>query len=215
MEGPNAMGQKPIFLIDLRRDPPVAIDAILHLHCAPGILQEAEASWGPIRRKAAEDALASQDPARINAFPQHFHWDWCKKQGFLSLLSYRSMAIECEGDWHGLSMLDLDSHRSWFDRKRPLVYVEFLETAPWNIVGFGLPRRFGGVGDQLMRAAVELSIAMGWDGRLGLHSLPQAEAFYRRCGMSDLGIDPAKENLRYFELTREQASAFLNSDRGR
>jgi hypothetical protein len=45
-------------------------------------------------------------------------------------------------------------------------------------------------------------------GRLGL-SLPQADAFYRKIGMTDLGQDSAYQNLRYFEMTAEQARAFL------
>ena len=44
---------------------------------------------------------------------------------------------------------------------------------------------------------------------MALHSLPQAERYYRDvCGMTDLGPDPAYDNLRYFEMTAEQAAEF-------
>ena len=46
--------------------------------------------------------------------------------------------------------------------------------------------------------------------RIGLHSLPQADSFYRdRCRMSDLGRDASKQNLTYFEMTDAQAAQFL------
>jgi hypothetical protein len=47
-------------------------------------------------------------------------------------------------------------------------------------------------------------------GRIGLHSLPQANAFYANtCGMTDLGFDQDYEGLRYFEMTPGQAEAFI------
>ena len=54
-----------------------------------------------------------------------------------------------------------------------------------------------------------LSENMEFSGRIGLHSLPQANSFYANtCGMTDLGADPAYEGLCYFEMTSEQAHAF-------
>ena len=45
---------------------------------------------------------------------------------------------------------------------------------------------------------------------IALHSLPQADSFYRdRCRMSDLGRDASKQNLTYFEMTDAQAAQFL------
>jgi hypothetical protein len=62
-----------------------------------------------------------------------------------------------------------------------------------------------------MAAAIQLSIDEGNLGRIGLHSLPQADAFYSRCGMTDMGPDTnyPKFPLRYFEMTETQASSFM------
>jgi hypothetical protein len=67
------------------------------------------------------------------------------------------------------------------------------------------------VGSLLVRAAIELSREEGFKGRIGLHSLPQSNAWYANmCGMTDLGADPGySHQLRYFEMTPEQAEAFL------
>ena len=62
----------------------------------------------------------------------------------------------------------------------------------------------------MIAAAIHLSLAEEFSGRVGLHSLPQADDWYSRgCGMTDLGPDPAVQNLRYFEMTPEQAAEFL------
>ena len=93
----------------------------------------------------------------------------------------------------------------------PLAYVHYLATAPWNAPDFTDAPRFGAVGSILIAAALQVSIENGIQGRLGLHALPQAETFYRNhVGMTDLGPDADTENLRYFEMTSEQASNYLH-----
>ena len=94
-------------------------------------------------------------------------------------------------------------------------YVEYLEVAPWNRAELGAKPRLRGVGTVLLTAAVALSNGEGFKGRIGLHSLPQADAFYRKIGMTDLGPDAAYQNLRYFEMTVEQARAFFEKEEGR
>jgi hypothetical protein len=48
---------------------------------------------------------------------------------------------------------------------------------------------------------------MGLAGRAGLHSLPQAESFYKtRCRMTDFGPDPDYFDLVYFEYDPQQAT---------
>ncbi len=85
---------------------------------------------------------------------------------------------------------------------KPLVYLDFIETAPWN---WNIPQleqngRYGACGMILFDRVVQRSIDEGFRGRVGLHALPQAEAFYRdKCGMTPLGHDASKQDLMYFE----------------
>ena len=92
-----------------------------------------------------------------------------------------------------------------------LAYVEFLEAAPWNRPEHARPTRFRGTGSVLIAAAIQVSRDEGYRGRLGLHSLPQSEPFYRNAiGMQDFGPDdgyPGK--LRYFEMTANAADHFM------
>jgi hypothetical protein len=98
------------------------------------------------------------------------------------------------------------------DRGKPLVYLDFIEVAPWNwvIPEIGRGGRFRAVGSTLFWRAVKQSEEEGFHGRVGLHALPQAESFYEQhCGMTPVERDPSKQNLLYFELTREQAKRHL------
>lgn len=66
-----------------------------------------------------------------------------------------------------------------------------------------------GFGVVLFWRAILQSLDEGFKGRVGLHSLPKAENFYRKCGMVEVGYDAAKQGLMYFELTQEGAEKFL------
>jgi hypothetical protein len=92
-----------------------------------------------------------------------------------------------------------------------VVYVDYLEAAPWNLKGFVDRPRFLGIGTVLMAEAVRVSAEEGLDGRVGLHSLPQAEAFYDKCKMTRLTADPAYFDLVYFEYSGRQGIDWLNS----
>lgn len=97
---------------------------------------------------------------------------------------------------------------------KPIVYVDYVETAPWNVKflmkALGKKPRFGAVGTRLIEAAVQKSLEEGFKGRVALHSLPGAERFYLDvCGMTALQRDPRKENLLLCEFTPEQAQQFI------
>ena len=86
----------------------------------------------------------------------------------------------------------------------------FMVAAPWNCSSIVADPQFSLVGSVLIAAAIHLSLAEEFSGRIGLHSLPKANPWYaRECGMTDLGPDPTLQNLRYFEMTAEQAAEFL------
>jgi hypothetical protein len=161
-----------------------------------------------------EAAEVAQATARGVVLPpqQHSHWRWEKKVTIVGhLLPYPTLAVECNGDPQGLMLLETDGKFAEAPGQsgKPLVYVVFLATAPWNLPTVVKRPRFRGVGTGLMRAAIEVSIDLDFKGRIGLHSLHQSESYYEALGMTALGRDPKKENLNYYEMTPEQATAFL------
>jgi hypothetical protein len=145
-------------------------------------------------------------------WPQSWHWNWQEKTARVSgLLAYKGFSIVALGETQGLAQIDLTKcARILGEAGKPIVYIDYLEAAPWNRPELGGSARLRGVGTALITAAVFLSLEEGFKGRIGLHSLPQADTFYRdRCGMTDLGPDPDCQNLRYFEFTPGQAGTFL------
>lgn len=95
------------------------------------------------------------------------------------------------------------------DQGQPLVYLDFIEVAPWNLRLSSQQPRYKIVGLTLVRSAVQASLDCGFRGRIGLKALPQAEPFYAQvCGM--VPIAPARYNdLVYYEFTATAANEFL------
>lgn len=173
-----------------------------------------EAVWGPWRTAAVERLVASNFPAE--QMPEHWHWDWHVKVAKLRKPGYRGVGVECAGQMQGMILLTTTLYNAQLppDGGATLVYVDYLESAPWNVKPLAEGPLYGAVGARLLAAAMQVSHASGCQGRLGLHSLPQAEAFYQACGMTRIGVDPQYESLVYFEFTSEQAQRFLDKEEG-
>lgn len=200
-----------VFLWDRSRKQ--LVEATLFDGLEPDSVIAAASSWQPLID--ARVAALKQAGVPRKDWPQHAHWDWQRKVNKVrGILAYQFLGIECEGRIQGLMLTSTIAHacRIEVQAGKPLVSVLFLATAPWNDEAFVPEPRFGLVGKVLIAAAIQLSLDNGFHGRIGLHALPQAEAFYSgACGMTDLGIDtgPGGENLRYFEMTPDQAGTLL------
>jgi GNAT superfamily N-acetyltransferase len=131
---------------------------------------------------------------------------WRFKQGLVDRLvnNYEGYALECEGLTQGLLLLETQTRWSFFDRGQRLVFVDVVMTAPWNRIGIQRPPEWKRVGRELMTFARQRSLDLGYQGRVGLQSLPDAVWFYERIGMTRLELEPADivdagEKLPYFE----------------
>ena len=174
-------------------------------------LADWEAKWTPELFRLL-DALHDKGVERA-LWPQSRHWDWrAKTRAIESRLDRQCFAIVCEDMTQAMMITDLAKRAKIESQKNDhLVYIDFVEAAPWNRREIlGEPPRFSGCGSILIRAAIEYSNLEDFKGRIGLHSLPQANDFYaNKVGMTDMGQDPEYQNLRYFEMTPEQAEAFI------
>jgi hypothetical protein len=178
-------------------------------------LDDWQTRWQPALLAVLQELAQKGIPP--SQWPQSWHWNWQQKtvrvQG---LLAFRGFSVVALGETQGLSQVDLTKAcRESSQHGRPLVYLDYLEVAPWNRPELGPAPRLRGVGSALIAAAIALSEDEGFKGRLGLHSLPQADAFYRKICMTDLGLDATCQNLRYFEMTSSQARAFLEKEEER
>ncbi|HWZ30756.1 MAG TPA: hypothetical protein VNX18_05460 [Bryobacteraceae bacterium] len=173
---------------------------------------EAQREWRPVVVEAAQRLVKAGE----QEYPRHWHWDWSTKEADLKVLAYGFLGIAYEGRLQGLLKLETAGRSSRIDAQKgkPLVYVDYVETAPWNIKlitsALGTAPKFGGIGTRLIEAAVRRSLEEGFKGRLGLHSLSISERFYlKACGMTAVAKDPTKQNLLWCEFTPEQAEKFL------
>ena len=175
---------------------------------------EAQREWRPIVVEAAQRLEKAGEE-----YPHHWHWDWSRKESDLRVLAYGFFGIAYENRLQGLLKVETAGRSGRIDAQKgkPLVYVDYVETAPWNIklitTALGKTPKFGGVGTRLIEAAVRRSLEEGFKGRLGLHSLSTSERFYLNvCGMTAVAKDRAKQNLLWCEFTPEQAEKFLAGD---
>ena len=157
-------------------------------------LAEVEAAWEPWRARRPD--------------AEHSHWDWRNKTDPDVLRWLRLFAIERDGVQGLMAVLN----RTTPSRLAPdahLIYVSVLETAPWNLPHYTDTPLYSGCGTQLLAAAVAVSVSQGCGGRIGLHSLEQAEPFYEHCGMTRVGPDVEYGRLVYYEFTPGQAAQWL------
>ena len=170
-----------------------------------------QAEWIPELQRRLR--LLDRRKVEPRHWPQTRHWDWRGKLREIERrLANLSFAIMAENMTQAMMTIDLTKRaRMPGHEGQHLVYIDFLEAAPWNRNDIaGEPAKFSGCGSILVSAAIQQSMQEGFKGRIGLHSLPQANSFYANvCGMTDLGQDAICENLRYFELDPDNARSFI------
>jgi len=143
-------------------------------------------------------------------FIEDSHWDWEKKlKSIRGELAYNSFVIEADKRTQGMMIINNAAHYSWIEIGKPLIYIEFLATAPWNRKLLVEKPVLGGVGKLLFVKAIIESLQSDFEGRVGLHSLPGAVSWYTYLGMRDFGEDRKKQSLHYFELDKITANNLL------
>ena len=196
--------RRPTRLFDRTNEQVVAAEILNEI--SRDELIDVHMDWQPARLDALKYLRSQGRP-----WPENWHWDWSTKADNLNFLAYRCFAVECEGRTQGLMMISTIGWRGRIDARagKPVLYIEYIESAPWNLAALVESPRFSGVGVALMQAAIQVSVDEGFAGRIALHSLPQSQPFYRRY-MHDLGIDLSHaEKLCYFEMTEDQAKEFV------
>ncbi len=162
--------------------------------------------WKPELLRRNADFASWDKSAAGNAQDSHWEWD----EIMTSTLSYESFVIECAGVTQGIVNVNVATRFAKLPphQGRELAYIDRIATAPWNRYKFEVTPKYKGVGRVLFATCVSLSYSLEFCGRVGLHSLEQAETWYREIGLTDCGFDET-EGMRYFEMTEEQAIEFL------
>lgn len=148
---------------------------------APRHLEDFETRWMSQLREAREE-------------DKYWDWQFKKRLTARSEEEYEGYAIECEELTQGLLLLEIQRHRSFFQRGERLVYVEAVSAAPWNRIWLQSTPRFRGIGTVLLDFAQQRSLELGYGGRVGLESLPGAIGFYESRSM--IRLDPGPDEYR-------------------
>ena len=143
-------------------------------------------------------------------------WGWCIRQLFEDELTSTStiIGIEHENEWEGVMLVYTDPRPCYHQRDADGIYLAYIAAAPRNL-GYYLSLidkmpTFDDVGEVLLSVLVRKSVECGCRGRVILHSAKGSEEFYRKCGITELGIDGLHPSeLIRFEITEERAKNFL------
>jgi len=190
------------------------VPGILHSELRVQELVLVERRWAVERARVMAALLGAGVPRP--QWPESLHWDWSSKASELQLLMASGFGVWCDEDWQGVMLTKTVGYSAALgqDEGKPVVYVDFVESAPWNwtIRAIEQEPRFKGIGSLLIREAIEQSLKEEFHGRVGLHALPQAESFYGKvCGMTMVNADQDKQGLVFFEFTRQQAEQFRSA----
>jgi hypothetical protein len=96
-------------------------------------------------------------------------------------------------------IIETQMHGSRLNIGKRLVYVDGIATTPTNRIEIQRPPQFKGVGQALLNFARIRSVELGYEGRVGLHSLLRSVGFYEKQNMFNCGPDEEYDNLVYFE----------------
>lgn len=207
--------KEDIFLREIKSDRP--IPGLLVTPIGEKQIQDFEQLWKPWM----DDVLREMQKKSVHqTWIEHVLWDWRTKiTEVKGLLAYNFFAVECKKVTQGLMRVRMDPSRDFSyhiqQEKKPLLYIDYLSTAPWNIPEIIVDPQFSRVGMVLFMRAIVESYDQGFNGKIGLHALPQAVSWYNELGMINMGVDILPyEGLPYFELTSDQANLIINRMNG-
>jgi hypothetical protein len=186
------MNPRTIRIQDCRSNPPTLLAGELVRDFPDTSFPDVERLWSPER-------------LRLPLHAQHSHWNWVRKMG---TTSFQFLAVRVGGSVEGLAAVWRNPHPSLLTTTAHAVELAILEGAPWNVDGHPDGIRYQGVGTALLIETVLISREAGHAGRLRLSALPQAEDWYRRRGMTEVGSQ-YPGGLVYFEYTQTQADSLL------
>jgi hypothetical protein len=155
---------------------------------------------------------------RTDLLPPSWVWDWRTKMEEEAKPEWHFFGIEYEGKMQGMLAIDIYqqpcAHSVGLPKEVSGLYLCYICAAPWNMGYYlrqvGEEAQFNDVGSALLEVAVYKSIECGCEGRLILHSLKEAEHFYRKRGMMEMGADNRHpQYLVRFELSAEGAKRLL------
>lgn len=140
---------------------------------------------------------------------EDFHWDWCSKSLAYRTVEYKWFYLYANNEPQAACVIYQPKISAV--QNGNIFYVEFVAVAPWNRKCAIRERKYYGVGTKILKAALEYAVnQLGLLPGFSLHSLPQAQAYYKKLKMENIKLHD-KDNLLYFELPNKEASELLEA----
>lgn len=176
-----------------------------------------DSSWTPFKTDIFQNHILPQMPGKTDIqiaelFATYnledFGWNWFQKALHFHTNKYLWFYLESCGEIQGMAVL-YHPQKS-FCHPHDIFYIDYLASAPWNRESPVVSKRFSNIGKILIKACTEYCMyTLKYTPGFNLHSLPKAETYYSNIGMTDLGIDSSKGNLKKFEMFPVECITFL------
>lgn len=138
---------------------------------------------------------------------EDIHWDWVGKSCLFKSDEYKWFFLYADEKPQGACLIY--QPKSSALTKLNIFYVEFLAVAPWNRTCTVRQRDYFDVGSIILKAVLKFATEkLDLKPGFSLHSLPQADAYYRKLKMVNIA-ENNKGNLLYFELPHADAEQLL------
>ena len=115
-------------------------EAVLHEEADEEHLKLWGSTWLPVMQEFK--ALP-----RTNQTPEDAHWDWQQKATkWKRYLAFSSFSLICQDELQGLLLINNSKSAKLNEQfGKPLVYIEFVATAPWNRPELQKPPKYRGL----------------------------------------------------------------------
>jgi hypothetical protein len=134
---------------------------------------------------------------------EDYHWNWLKKAIAYNITGYDWFFLKTPDGIQGIC-LTFHPKKSAI-KSIDIFYIHYLASAPWNRVSKLYERKYKGVATEIIKQ-IQLYFIKTYQYSYGfsLHSLPQAETFYRNLGMKYFSKYD-KDGLFFYEMDYENA----------
>ena len=142
---------------------------------------------------------------------EDFKWNWSKKAFFFNTSEYNWFFLRTSDGVQGVC-LTYHPQKSVFQSVN-IFYIKYLSSAPWNRNSSLHDRQYKGIGTEILKQ-VQFYFIRKYHYNHGfcLHSLPQAHEYYIKIGMVNLPEYNDEDGLLFYEINRENAISFLESN---
>ena len=187
------------------------------------LIFQTEKDWGIEKSKLASEILTKYPEAQsdiavfceaIKEFNvEDWGWSWSRKAMHCKPPRYEWFFLIADGATQGIAIIYHPEPSQLASDN--IFYVDYLATAFWNRNQPNRQKRFSKVGSILLAHSIDYAMTkLNLRPGFSLHSLPGAEPYYLSLGMTDLGIDPKKEDLRRFEAAEVVAKGIKEASLG-